>query len=104
MPSGILGKAAPAVNSNVTVYTVPAGKLATVNLSLCNRSPDARAIVRIALASTATPTTAEYIMYDVELSPNGFLERTGVVMQAGVRVVVYSSTANVSAVVYGMED
>jgi hypothetical protein len=67
-----------------------------------NRGASA-ALIRIALASGASPTDAEWLEYDVSLSAKGVLERTGIVMDTGKLLVVRSSATGVNAVVYGIE-
>ena len=103
MASGILGQAAVASVTDTIVYTVPASTLAVVNINVVNRSPSAAASVRVALASTNTPTSGEYIEYDTLVPPLGVLERTGIAINAGRKVIVRSSTNNCSANVYGLE-
>ena len=49
------------------------------------------------------PTAAEYIEYDTEVLAHGVLERFGIVMDAGKKLVVYTSPTNVSAVVSRIE-
>jgi len=51
----------------------------------------------------AAPAAAEYLEYGVSLGANSVLERTGIVMQAGKLLVVYSSATSVNAVAYGIE-
>lgn len=102
MANGRLGAADLAASTNTTVYTVPADTFAVVTVSLCNRSSSSRTI-RIALASADTPTDAEYLEYDVSLVGNGTIERTGIVMNQTQKIVVYSNSLDVSAVVYGLE-
>lgn len=60
--------------------------------------------VRLAIASTGTPANAEYLEYDAVIAASGVLERTGIVAEAGKNLVVYSSTADTSIVVYGFEE
>lgn len=103
MASGILGQFAPLATTFTTVYTVPASTLAVVNINVVNRSTSATAAVRVALASTATPTDGEYIEFDAIIPARGVLERTGIAINAGEKVVVFASTANCSANVYGLE-
>jgi hypothetical protein len=55
------------------------------------------------MATTATPDPQEFIEYETVLIPNGVFERTGLVMQGGLNLVVYSSQANVGCTVYGIE-
>ena len=59
--------------------------------------------VRIALSATGTPTSAEYIEYDVTIPAKGVLERTAISLQTTKNVVVYCSTGNTSVSVYGLE-
>lgn len=102
MANGRLGIADLAANTNTTVYTVPADTFAVVTCSVCNRSGTQRTI-RIAVAGADTPTDAEYIEYDTSLVGNGTLERTGIVLNAGQKIVVFSNSIDVSVVVYGLE-
>lgn len=103
MASGILGQSALSATTNTTVYTVPSSTLAIVNINVVNRSTSATADVRVALASTATPQNSEWIEFDTIIPARGVLERTGIAMNAGERVVVFASTANCSVSVYGLE-
>lgn len=103
MASGLLGAANPAAATDTTLYTVPAGKLSTVNVSITNRG-SGLAKVRLALAATASPTTSEWLEYDVPLPANGVLERTGIVMEAGKLLVVYTDVATVSCNAFGFEE
>jgi hypothetical protein len=105
MPTGRLGTANITTTSDTTVYTVPAATFSVVSINVVNRSSSASAQIRIAIASSATPTTAEYIEYDSSLVANGVLERTGIVMDAAKLIVVQTPTATptLSVVVYGIE-
>ena len=102
MASGILGQSSPAATTNTTVYTVPASTTATFTVSICNRGSSA-ITARLAIASTATPTNAEWIEYDASIPANGVLERSGIVAQAAENVVAYVSAATASVNVYGFE-
>lgn len=105
MATGRLGASNITSTSDTTVYTVPASTFAVVSVNIVNRSSSAAAQVRIAIASSATPTAAEYIEYDSSLVTNGVLERTGLVMDAGKLLVVQTPTSSptLSVVVYGIE-
>jgi hypothetical protein len=103
MPSGILGASSLSAAVNTTVYTVAAGKLASFAVSVCNRTTSPIA-VRLAVATSASPTTAEWLEYDAAVPANGVLERSGLIADATKQVVAYALTAGVSVVVYGYED
>lgn len=103
MASGRLGASDLSATTNTTVYTVPSGKTASLSISVCNRGVTAVS-VRIALSATGTPSAGEWIEYDVSIPATGVLERSGIVLDTGKLVVAYSSAANVSVVVYGVEE
>lgn len=102
MATGRLGAADVGATTNTTVYTCPADTYAVVAVNICNRGANTSAL-RIAVADADTPTAAEYIEYDTNVFANNVLERTGLVLSAGQRIVVYSSAASISAVVVGIE-
>tara|TARA_Y100001970_G_C13704820_1_gene588983 strand:- start:294 stop:614 length:321 start_codon:yes stop_codon:yes gene_type:complete len=102
MASGRLGAVDMSADTNVTLYTCPATTFSVVSVSVCNRGNSAIA-ARIAVAAADTPTLAEYVEYDVEIGPKGVLERTGIILDAGKKIVARSSAANVSVVVFGIE-
>jgi hypothetical protein len=102
MATGRLGVSAIPATTLTTVYTVPTGSYAVATLSITNRNTSA-VTVRVALSSSGTPNPEEYIEYNTAIIANGVFERTGLVMQAGLNLVVYSDTASVGATVYGIE-
>jgi len=103
MASGVLGTPADlTAGTYTTLYTVPASTFAIASVSVVNRS-NTPLTVRLAIASASTPTNAEFIEYDSTIAAKGILERTGIVMQAGKLLVVYSSAVNCNALVFGIE-
>lgn len=102
MATGLLGQNALASATYTTVYTVPADTFTVFAVNVLNRG-STTATIRMALASGPTPTTAEFIEYDVQIGASGVLERTGLMMNAGKRLVVYSNTANVTVNAFGIE-
>jgi hypothetical protein len=102
MATGILGIADLAATTLTTLYTVPSTTFTVATVSVCNRGT-APVTVRIALAALATPTNGEYIEYDMVIQPKGVLERTGLVLDATKRIVMYASATGVSATAFGIE-
>ena len=102
MATGRLGIADMAAATNTTLYTVPVDTFTVLTLSIVNRTSSV-ITARVAIASAASPANGEYIEYDVQITANGVLERTGIVMDAGKLLVVRTSAANASAVCYGIE-
>jgi hypothetical protein len=103
MATGILGQAAPAATTNTVVYTVPAATVTVATISIVNTTVSP-IVTRLAIASSGTPTTSEYIEYDTVIDPSAVLERSGIVMNATEAVVVYATSAGLSVSVYGYEE
>ena len=103
MASGILGQSALTGSTNTTVYTVPASTHAVVNVSILNRSSSSAATVRLAISATGSPGHAEWIEYGVSVPKAAVLERTAISLNAGKNVVAWSSGADTSVSVYGIE-
>lgn len=102
MATGRLGNVDIPAATDTTAYTVPVGSYAVANISLTNRNATS-VNIRVAMATTSIPTDQEWLEYDTVLIPNGVFERTGLVMQGGLNLVVRSSQANVGCTVYGIE-
>jgi len=104
MATGRLGAATLLATTDTSIYIVPASIFTVATVSICNRNATA-VTVRLALAAAATPAAngSEYLEFGVTIPANSVLERTGIVMAATQQLVVYSSSANVSAVAYGIE-
>jgi hypothetical protein len=102
MATGRLGTADLAAATNTTLYTCPASTFTVATVSVCNRG-SSTCTIQLAVASSATPSAAEYIEFDSSLSAKGVLERTGIVLDAGKLLVIRSSATSVSAVAYGIE-
>lgn len=105
MATGRLGTEDLAATTYTTLYTVPADTFSVVTVNLLNRGSTA-VNARIAVTTVAgpsAPSNSEFIEYDVSISGNGVLERTGLVLDAGKIVSVYASDTGVSAVCMGIE-
>lgn len=102
MATGRLGVSAIPATSNTTVYTVPTAYYTVCNVSITNRNTST-VTIRLAMASTTSPSLQEWIEFDTTIVGKGVFERTGLVLDAGLNIVVYSDTANVGCTVYGIE-
>jgi len=102
MATGILGTEDLAAGTDTTLYEVPTETFCVASLSVVNRG-NAPAGIRVAVAELDTPTNAEWIEFDTILDPKGVLERTGIVLDAGKKLVVRSTVVNVNAVAFGIE-
>jgi len=99
----ILGTALPAANTLATLYQVPTGRRAVVNVAACNKGT-AAAKLRVALTASATPAESECIEFDVSLAATGGLERTALSLAAGEKIVVQASAASVTFNAWGIEE
>jgi hypothetical protein len=90
------------INTNQTAYTVPTGFYSVFNVSYTNTGSTAITI-KLAIATAATPATSEYIESQTTIVPYGVFERTGLVANAGLNVVVQASSLNCNVNIYGIE-
>lgn len=102
MATGRLGAVDLSAATDTVLYTVPTSTFTVATVSVCNRS-NAAITVRLAISATGTPAATEYIEYETEILAKGVLERTGIVLDAGKKIVVRSSAANVTALAMGIE-
>ena len=98
---GILGQTADA-STEATLYTSPALKNVKIKVAVTNRST--AATFRIALVPDGGATANEdYVAYDHALAANESFTSTTFTMNASDVVRVESSTANVTFIVFGIE-
>ena len=105
MATGRLGAQDLSAATYTAVYTVPSTTFSVVTLSICNRANQA-CTVRVAITTTVPPLApgaGEFIEFDAEILGKGVLERTGIFLDAGKIISVYSNAAHVSAVAWGIE-
>lgn len=104
MANGLLGKGIiSSANTNQTIYTVPANTYATVNISFCNSNVSSIK-VRLAVTNSTTPQASDYIDYDTNIIGNGVMEKTGMVLSAGEKVIISASSTGISVRVHGFEE
>lgn len=97
--SVLSNKVALVAATNTDLVTVPAGKVGTVNVNVCNRT-EAPIRVRIAIRQGAL-ADSDYIEFDYKLPPNSTIERTGLALASGETIVVRADAAGASARVHG---
>jgi hypothetical protein len=102
MATGRLGVQDLTADTDTVLYTVPVGSYAVANVSITNRN-ETSISMKLAMATTATPTAAEWIEWNTIIIPNGVFERTGLVLQGGLNIVANVDSANVGVTVYGIE-
>ena len=103
MASGRFGKATPLANTNIDLYTCPAGQVATVTVAVCNRAAsDAK--VSVGVRGAGAVTDGDWIECDATLPANGVIERTGIVLSAGESIVVRANSATVNFRAHGFEE
>ena len=107
MPTGRLGVAELSASTYTNLYTPPASTFAVASVSICNRNATA-VTVRVALTTTnptgnTAPADNAFLEFGVTVPANSVLERTGLVVDVGKYIAVWSSNTSVSAVAYGIE-
>lgn len=103
MTTGVLAQAALAATTNTLLYTAVRPTACTINL--VNIAATA-ATVRIAIGTIPTPSNpanSNYIEFDASIPARGVLERSGILLDTGQRVVVFGSAANITATIYGID-
>lgn len=101
----VLGQSAPSATTNTDVYTVGAGKQATIStITIANRAATA-ATYRIAVRpDAASIANQHYIAYDASVPANDTIALTlGITCDASDVITVYASTANLSINIFGAE-
>lgn len=93
-----------AVTTYSDLYTVPSATSSIVStISVCNTA-SADATVRVAVASTSTPSASEFVIYGATVAGNDTLTLTlGITMEASKKIVISSSANTVSFSAFGSE-
>ncbi len=92
MASGVKGSQRPGSNTDTNLY-VCSGSACVVNVSACNdHASNADSIEIYVVANGATKGPSHAIEKDVSLAAGNVIERTGIVLEVGAKIVV--NTAN----------
>lgn len=75
-------------DGETVVFTAPATGSCLVTLSIANRAERSRYDIRLALSESATAQSSDWLIYDTEIGVGGVLERTGLVLSPGNRLIV----------------
>jgi len=100
---GTLAQVSSAATTLTDIYTCPAGKRATVELILCNRSTTTNVRWSYAI-NGAADAVAQYMLYDFALSGNIAISTARITIKAGDVLRVYSVSGNVTFQVNGIEE
>lgn len=100
--TGILGSVNLLNGPSQAIYVNDKSAASVVTVNVCNRNTTRSALIRIAVSTTETPTDNDWIEYDIEVGPNGVLERSGVWVDSLEYVVVRSNMPNVNTMVWGI--
>lgn len=101
----VLGQVNPSATTLTALYTVPGSTSATVStIAICNRG-SSNATFRVSIAvNGASDDPKQYIYYDITLMKNDSIFATiGLTLGAGDIVRVYSSSADLSFSLFGVE-
>ena len=101
----VLGQSAPSATTATTAYTVPSSTQAVIStITICNRD-SASATYRIAIRPNgATLANEHYIAYGSVVPANDSIFLTvGITVDAADVITVYSSSANLSFNIFGVE-
>lgn len=102
---GRLGAQDLSATTNTSIYSVPASRKATVNVSIANRNSTATTVRLMHLAGAiGTLSNVDYIAYDVQVPGNGYIERTAICMAASATIGGYAGATGVTMQVQGVEE
>jgi hypothetical protein len=102
---GRLGAAAPAANTDTSLYHAPAGNKATAKVVLCNRgSTDTTARLAYVDGAIASVANEDYLFFDMALPANGVIVEERIPVAAGHSLLVRFGNANCSAHALGVQE
>ena len=104
MSNGRLSAKLLEATTNTVVYEVPIDKTTTsCTINLCNTG-NTQSIVNVAISLQSVPIAGEYIEYGVSIPAKGVIERSGIVLSAGQKLVAHATDNNINASVWGYEE
>jgi hypothetical protein len=103
MSTGKLGSAYIANTANTVVYTVPSSRFTALNINMVNIGTVV-STVKLSISANTNPEPQDYVEYNVPINATGVIERTGIIAEAGEKVVVSIDTGTVTVRVHGIEE
>jgi BarA-like signal transduction histidine kinase len=103
MTTGKLGSALILPNTDQVLYTVPTDSVASVKINILNTT-NIEVNIRLAICTTVTPTVADWVEYDMAVSPNSSKIKSGYVLSTAEKIIVRTSYSGVVVRVNGYED
>lgn len=87
-------------NTDVQMFQVPAGKIASFSLNVCNKTAG-KVLIGIAMSTSATPGAGDYLEWNAEVLPSETLQRLGLVLGSSNYLFVRTNTSGLSVVLWG---
>jgi hypothetical protein len=100
---GALAQSAPAATTLTDAYTVPAGKVATIEVIACNRGSASSVRVAHAVGGEAN-ANKQYVLYDYALADNDAITTKAITASATDVIRLYSASGDVSFTINGIEE
>lgn len=101
MANKILGQAAPLANNSATLYTVPAGKEANINIFCCNTSTVTEEIRIAIIKSGDSLDTKSYIAYGIPVTT--MFNITGFCLSEGDTIYIFVKNGTAGFTATGLE-
>lgn len=102
MANGLLGSAMSVGNTNVTVFPGDSScDFINASIRMVNIGTTS-ATVKLAVATSDSPSNKDYLEYGASIVAGGVLERTCITLGPNEKVVVNASTSNVAIRVDGL--
>ena len=103
--SGRLGAGSMGTNSWTEIYECPENKqYASIKVHVINRAnTDAYIDIALTTGDGITINTDEYLEYQTMLVGHGSIERSGLVVSNGTKVMTRSTNDQTTAIVHGIE-
>jgi hypothetical protein len=109
MANGKLGSVTVPALEDTVVYSVPVTVgFSIISINVCNRN-SFDVFVNIAISENTTPVDKDYIEYNTLLKysssgKSSILERTGIYVNTGEKIIVHSTAANVLVRIHGVSN